>query len=667
MFKLQNLRHHRHIKWPIYLMFGFVIISFVFFYGWNQSGKGKGGPDMSRNFAKMRSDSLNPLSRWEYLDSSSMHIGRIDAKIEKYAVMPQMPQQLQQMIDQRGIMERLVEGDMENVARVAADSDLMRRTAQDMKVQVTTNEVIEGFKRNPGITDDMLNQQAHMLGLGDEYGFVEFRRRHEEEMRVRSIKQLVAHASLFELWQEYSLSNEKLVLRMAAYPADKFESKVTVTQADLDKYLKEHQDEFHVTAKRRYAYVAFNKNESLFKIEPTKEQLQAYYEKNQAKYMNPDATHMIEIYSPALENQVSTQALKILSDLRPQVAKVTDFTSLSLKLNRENKGVDFLSRDRWVEDTDEDFTPQFKGKIRTMAADKGTTIVLDANATHLVRVLDYRKAAVPPLDEIRNKVISNYREEEIEKQFKEQAERFVTERKKMREDKTTTQSVRALAQRMKIKDELTTAVNASDATFPKLGSFDKDRAYITALVPGELSDVVQNDESVAVLQLVSETPEYDPKMAEVKDKVEKSYRKSQSGKLAEQAARQSLNAVKSGADFNKTLADAPKPPFDSGEFTRLESVTGLSAPLIDFRQQTLHINTGSLGLSAYGSTADKPLGYAVWRVEKLLPPKQEEFTKERQKLEAEYLQMQRESISREWLADKRKEAQYHYLTAEERK
>lgn len=667
MFKLQNLRHHRHIKWPIYFFFGVVIISFVFFYGWNQSGKDKNGPSMDRNFARLRSESLNPLSRWEYLDAASMRLGRVDAKIQKYSAMPQLPQQLQQMIEQRGVMDRLVEGDMENVARVAGDAKLLRRAARDMKIQVTTDEIVEMFKKSPGITDQMLDQQAQMMGLGDEHGFVEFRRRHDEEMRVREVKQLVAHASLFELWQEYGLSNEKLVLRMAAFPADKFEAKVTVTTADLEKYLKEHQADFHVPAKRRYAFVAYNKTESMLKLDPTKEQLKDYYDKNQTKYLKPEARHIIEIVSPTREDQISTVGLKILTDLRPQVAKETDFTSISSRLNKETKGSEFFSRDRWVEDTDTEYSDQFKGRLNVLTADKPTTIVADSEGIHLVKFLEHRKQAVPPLEEMRMRVTSDWREAEADKQLKDYAEKFVAERKKLMEDKTTTHSVRNLAQRLKLKDDLTTAVEATAANFPRLGSFDKDRAYITALVPGELSDVVQNEESVAALQLVSETAEYDPKLPEIKAPVEKAYRKAQAGKLAEEAARQSLAAVKSGADFNKALADAPKPPFDSGEFTRLESVTTLAAPLIDFKQQTMKINTGSLGMSAYGNSSDKPLGYAVWRVEKLIAPKQEDFTKERQKLEQEYLQLQRETIVREWLADQRKAADYHYLTAEDRK
>ena len=34
MFKLQDMRNTKKIKWLMYIGFGVIIISFVFFYGW---------------------------------------------------------------------------------------------------------------------------------------------------------------------------------------------------------------------------------------------------------------------------------------------------------------------------------------------------------------------------------------------------------------------------------------------------------------------------------------------------------------------------------------------------------------------------------------------------------------------------------------------------------
>lgn len=661
MFKLQNLRHARHVKWPIYIMFGFIIISFVFFYGWNQANK-SGGPGEGQSFARLRSESMSPLHRWTELDRTSLQAARPEAENEIYAL---MPQQMQQMLMQQRVVERLVT--TEDIARTAANNVLIERAADKMGVRVTQDDIIRMLKAQPNISDQMLDQQAKMMGLPDKFAFVDFIRRSQEQQRVKDVKGLVAHASLFELWQEYSLANEKLALRLAAYPAEKFESKVNVTPADLEKYLADHKDAFHVQPMRRYAYIAVNRNDLAGKIKPTKEQLQVFYEKNQAQYVEKPATRVFKLTSPLGQDQVSTAPLKAFNAMRDQFAKAKEdqLSTLTQTLRKQYPQVEVLESTAWLEEGDQSASPTLLERVKSM--DQGTTVVTDNNGVHLVRVLQKRKEGAPALDKIQNRVESDYKEKMAGEEFQKEAERIKAERAKLEQDKNTSVTLRNLAQRLKMKDELTTRVEATSAEIPGVGDFTKDRNYLASLAENELSEALQTDDAVAVVQIVEQRAGYDPKLAEVKDKVEKAYRKSRSSELAKAAAEQSLNLVKSGADFNKATAEAPKPAVDTPEFTRMEPVESLGAPLIDFKQQTLQANVGSTGLSAYGQDKDNPEGYAVWKVTKLAPPKQEDFTKERQRFEADYLQVQRETLVREWLADQRRQAQYHYFTAEERK
>lgn len=656
MFKLQNIRHARHIKWPIYIMFGFIIVSFIFFYGWNQSGKERNGAP-TQTFAKLRSESLNPLHRWHNLTNQELHGARQDAQAEMARL---LPQQISQFISQQNAWERLLT--TRDVARTAANSILIERAARQMNVSATTQEIIDMLKAQPGLTDEMLNEEAQRRGLADEYQLVESIRRQQQDAQVREIKSLVVHASLFELWQEYSLANEKLVLRMAAYPTESFESKATVTQKDLEDYLAKNKKEFHVPTMRRYAYVKVSKADIANALKPTDKEIQAYYEANKGKYTKKAASHVLEISSPMGENQVSTAALAAFRAVAAEAAKQADWTTLTQNLQKQYKGTEFFKRDAWLEDENQERTPQFMAKVKALSANKGTTTVADNEGIHLIRVLEQRKETISPLADVKARVLADYKDAEAEKRFTAEVERFKAEHKKLTEDKASTASLRVLAQRLKLKDELTTSVPASESTIPGIGSLESDKEYIAGRSVGELSDVIATPEVVTALEVVDEKPEYDPKLAEIKGKVETAVRKQKSVELAKAAADQGLSLVKSGADFNQALAKAPKPPFQTSEVTRLEPVETLGAPLIDFK--TLQVSTGSLGVSPYGQSAEKPQGYAVWKVEKVVAPKQEEFAKERQRFEQDYLQVQREALLREWLADERAKNQYQFIEAE---
>ena len=665
MFKLQNIRHARHIKWPVYFGFGLIIISFVFFYGWNQSGKGRGPGGMSMDFARLRSESLNPFKRWTHIDTYALKAAHRDAVNEKYRVLPELPPQFMQMLQQQKTLEHMVT--TQDDARTAADEIVLNRTAREMGVRISQESVIGLMLKQPGITDELLERNALEMGLGDKYQYVDYIRRQQEEQIVQEIKSLVVHSSLFELWQEYRLANDKLVLRMAAYPAATFESKVNVTPKDLEDYLAAHKSEFTVPAQRRYQFIKLRKEELRNAIKPTKEQLQVYYEKNQSQYLNKPATRIMEITAPLGENEISTAAQALLT-VRAEASKTDDWTTLTQTLNKKFKGADFAFNSTWVDDDSTVYPADFMKRIKTMTADQGATVTQDGSGHHLLRVLEHRKTSTPPLDTIRPRVEGDYKDAEAENRFQAEVERFKAERKKMAENAAgTTVSLRALAQRLKVKDEVTTRVAASDADLPGIGSFNSDRAYLTSLGLHELSEVIETpdpDKRVVVLEVVEQTEAYDPSLAEIKAKVDLAVRKARSVDLARAAAEQSLKLVDSGADFNKALADAPKPPFDSGEFTRVDPVGDLGAPLIDFKKQTLKVNVGSTGLSGYGQSPEKPEGYAVWKVQKLIAPKQEDFIKDRPKFERDFLQVQRETLVREWLADQRNKAQYSYLDPE---
>ena len=103
-----------------------------------------------------------------------------------------------------------------------------------------------------------------------------------------------------------------------------------------------------------------------------------------------------------------------------------------------------------------------------------------------------------------------------------------------------------------------------------------------------------------------ETEAYDPKLPEVREKVEKAYRQMRAVDLARQRADETLKIVQGGADFDKALADAPTPPVETIGFTRMDPVPGLGAPLIDFTKQTLGVDVGSTGMTAYGSDPKEP-------------------------------------------------------------
>lgn len=657
MFKLQDMRDHKHLKWPVRIFFLVVIVSFIFFYGWSKAERGEHG--QNREFAKLRSDSLNPLKQWTPIDGAQMQAAQQDAIGEKMRLLP--PQWAQMLQQQPNTLERLVNN--EDIARAAANDVLLGRAAAKMNFKVSEQTIIDFLNSQPGITEQALEMAAQQQNM-TKWQFIEKLRQDRETAQVREVKGLVAQASLFELWQEYSLGREKITMELAAYPAEAFEGKVVVTEADLKAYLAKNKDKYHVPAQRRYAFVKLSREELRNKITPTDQQLDEYYQQNKEVYSRKPATRTNELFVMLQEDQQAsaTAVRQILNSVRAEAAKQADWTSLTQQLNAKHPGLRFMNSKPWIEEGDTMRPPAYANVLKTLHNDEVSSPVLDERGAYMFRKIEERTGGLPPIAEQRDRVLADYRDKKAGEELDAQAKKFEEELKRIKADEQNTSgALRRFAQAVKLKDELTTRVAVTDFNIPGLGALNEDAEYLRSLEVGQLSDLIKNQEMAAVVQVVEERPDYDPKLEEVKAQVDKAIRQERAIELAKAAAEQSLKAVQGGAPFAQALAGAPKAPFTTKPFTRVESAEGLDAPLVDFAKQALQLKAGSTGLSAYGQSQDRPNGYAVWQVKAIEPASREQFAQDRRQFEQDYLNMQRQTVVREWLADQRRAAEFQVV------
>src|SRR5688572_6287101 len=218
MFQLDDLKNHPLLKWTMYIVGGIVIISFVLFYGWHPSEERQGPA-----FARIKSNGLTGGS--EELSAEELERATQQAMNEKAMVLP--PQALRNM--PQSVMERLVT--LSDRAQEAANVRLLERQAKELGVHVTREQIIALLNEQQNLTDEKLMQAAAQQGLSVE-AFIESLRRMEEQDIVRKLQQQTAHASLYEVWQEYVLSKEKIKLQLAAYPISNFTASIPVTDAD---------------------------------------------------------------------------------------------------------------------------------------------------------------------------------------------------------------------------------------------------------------------------------------------------------------------------------------------------------------------------------------------------------------------------------------------------
>lgn len=659
--QLHELKAHPVIKWLAYAGFSLIIISFIFFYGWGQSVDQQQQRDTA--VARFESDDalkFLPWRKWEYIQASEVLPAWEEVAQQKIAL---LGPQFAQLLRQQGIDEMRF-ATQEEAARQAMDTRLLLAEAERLGLVVPMDEV-DAYIRQ--VTGSAQNLNALLQGQG--MTLDELRRRLQRQQTALRAQNYIANqsrTSLYELWLEYLLVNEKITLDLASYPVAEYEDKVEVSEADLQAYLGEHKERFEIPAKRRYAYVKVSKEDLKAEIEPTEDQLKAYYEQNTADFREPESVQFEDVLAPVNADQPTTAAQALITAYSDALTTGAqwgeDLVDAMRDLNPDAQ-LYYRPSPGWVARDDEAramYGPQLLDRVFSLSNDQISTPVQSPSGYSLLKRTDYKPEGMKPFEDVRDEVAEAFKEEKAGEQLQEEAARLRAELETKRYN-----NMRDFAQSVQLEDKLTTEVLANDAMIPEVGSLFRDRNYLINLKPGRLSGLFDGGDFFAVLEVKDEQPARDATLDEVREEVTAAVKAQKARELAKAAAERALNEIQTGAEFATATADSPTTTVQTAPFTRDETVADLGFPLIEFREQSSRIDQGSTGLSAYGPSRENPAGYAIWKVASVESPTKDDFRRDRRQFEAEYLQLKRLTIIEEWLADKRNEVEFQLLNEPE--
>ena len=623
MFKLQDMRNTKKIKWLMYIGFGVIIISFVFFYGWQNDPRGSNEPipvAMLGNQTIYQTDLDRPRE-----SLIRQKISRLDANTSRF--LGRHRNQLNQLYD------------FDEVIEEAANLILLDSHSKSVGLDLSREKLAEDFRNIPGlaganITWRQLEQQlqGRITSLS------------------RNLKASLAHASLFEVWQEYLLANEELTLDIAAYPSTSYEAQVVTNDDQLEDYLNNNPGEFHVSDQRRYQFVKLTRDDMLEALNISNEQLQVFYEQNQSDYVLEAAIKTEEIVMPASDDRSSTQAADVFINARND-GRLTSGTwyNLAAELNTENPELRFFpSSTGWIEEDSQNRPPTYIRTVHSLSDDEVSSPIITNQGVYIARITERRSGGTQLMEDVRFEVERDYKNSRIDDLFDDHYQTWMDELENIRASKG---SLHDFSEAVMVDDQLTTLVDRTQY-------FLRDSEYFEMLELEEISGVIRKGNLLVVLQIIQEVDEHDPPLEQIRSGVEAAVKRERARNLAQAAAEQAYNLISEGANFMETLADAPREPFTADSFKRTQAVPRLNYPLIGFNEATLSLGAETTGVLPYGYDKDKPIGYAVWKVASLKEPNKEDFRAERTSFVASYLALQQNAIIGEWLKDLRTSGKY---------
>jgi len=309
-------------------------------------------------------------------------------------------------------------------------------------------------------------------------------------------------------------------IQVARFGPESFASKVTVSDADVETYYKDHAAQFQAPEQASIEYLVLDLEAAKKNISVNEADLKTYYEQNTARFGTKEerrASHIL-ITAPASASaadraKAKAKAEQLLAEVKKAPATFADVA----RKNSQDPGsaekggdLDFVTRGAMVKPFEDTLFALKKGDI--------SDVVETEFGYHIIRLADIKPAVVPPFEQVRATIENEVRAQQATQEFAKAAETFT--------DAVYQQSDSLKPAAEKLKLTIQTASNVARTPAPGATGVLANRNFLSALFAADSLDRKQNTEAIdvgsnqlAAGRVTQYTPAHPMPLAEVKDKI----------------------------------------------------------------------------------------------------------------------------------------------------
>jgi peptidyl-prolyl cis-trans isomerase D len=395
-------------------------------------------------------------------------------------------------------------------------------------------------------------------------------------------------------------------IQVARFAPESFASKVTVSDADIETYYKDHTAQFQAPEQASIEYLVLDLEAAKKNIVANEADLKTYYEQNTARFGTKEerrASHIL-ITAPASMSsgdraKAKAKAEQLLADVKKAPATFADVA----RKNSQDPGsaekggdLDFVTRGAMVKPFEDAMFALKKGDV--------SDLVETEFGYHIIHLTDIKPAVVPPFEKVRATIENEVRAQQATQEFAKAAEIFTDTVYQQPE------SLKPAAEKLKLT--IQTATNVPRTPAPGATGPLASRNFLQALYAADSLERKQNTEAIEVgpNQLASGrvtqyTAAHPIPLTEVKDKIRAQIITERAAALAKTEGEAKLAAWKvkaDGANFGAPVT-----------VSRIEAQSQ-PAPVIDAA-----LRADGAKLPALLGVDLGAQGYAVVRVTKVVP------------------------------------------------
>jgi peptidyl-prolyl cis-trans isomerase D len=607
-------------SWLVKVLFGIIVIVFIFFYGYSDLRKAKDNVLASVGKTKIT------VAEYQEAYKSILQFYRNIYK----------GQLTEEMIKQMGLKQKALEN--------LIDREVLLQEAEREKLRVDSEEVRKAIMQSPAFQENGAFSQANYERALRYYGnsVLDFERSQQKDLLINKLEDMIKSAvkvSDAEIKNRFQMENEKVMVDYVIFNPDTIKETFPVSDQEIDSYYKKQPEEFRVPEMAKAQYVVFSPQNYESKATVSLRDLQEAYQMDTERFSEPKkvkARHILikleKNATPEKEKEVKKRAEEILQ----KAQKGENFAKLAEKYS-EDTGSAKKGGDLGYFKTG-DMVKPFEEAAFSLKPGQLSSLVKTNYGFHIIKVEEVKEAYTKSFDEAKPILEKELKAEEAKKIAREEANRAYN-----RIFKSKDLSAYAKATSLTTEETNLFAFGKGPEDAVEKNAFSESAFSIA---PGDLAPVFALGQKYVLLKLLEKKASHIAPVAEVKEIIRTTLEKEKKQNAAKERAEKLLASLKSGSVDWTAAVKEQKLEIKPAEFTRkgdyipeLGKARVLKDAAFNLTEKKLYADTVF--------QSDK--GSVVIKFKQKQLPGEAEFAKQKDRLDKQVLQQKKEEIFNQFL------------------
>ncbi len=616
-------------SWIIKVLFGIIVIVFVFFYGFSDVRNAKDATVATVGKRKITVGEFQKAYKDTLQFYSNIYKNRLsDEVIEQLGLKQQV---LEQLIDREVLLQEAVRRQI-------------RVTPEEVQKSILSTP---SFQQNGTFSDRRYKQVLSYYGISA----VDFERDQEKMLMLQTFENIVKSSvtvSERELRDLFSLKNEEATIEYIVFDPQQVDKAREVSDEETLGFYENNKESYRVPEMVRVQYLVFENSRYAEQVSVSPEEIAQYYSEDTELFFEPRKVHarhiLIKAEESASADSIAAAEQKALDLLARVQNKKEDFAELATKHSEDEKTAEkggdlgFFGRGQMVK--------PFEEAAFSMKPGETSSLVRSPYGFHIIRVEDVREARTKPLEEVAAEIETEIKSEKVRELVRQEARRAFNRLFKSRD-------LEGYAQKNGLD------VNATDFfAYGQAPLDEQDREAFSkeafALRAGELAPAFKVKDKYILLKLLERRDSFIPEPSQIRARLEVDVRKKKRADTAFELAGETLKELRQGSLAWKDVPEKKKLEIQQASFKRQGNyIKGIG--------KADDIKSSVFSMERDEQYAPQPFrtsrGSVIVRLVKKEMPEDVRFEEEKKSVEQTLLQQKQQEIFDQFLQGLKAEAE----------